>query len=316
MVINMYWSVYKNLERDVLTLADYLLFTDKQLQVYSVFIADLLVRCAIEIEALSKELYIDNGGPYPVYDATNKERNLYFDTDCLNLLKEKWNLTEKKIIIAASNFYFEDEKNRILQPLKKAHKRGSSGSKWKQAYQAVKHDRSNSIEKATVENLIHALGSLYILNIYYKESAIKSSKEFDYSQGSNIFTSFSVDATLTSLTSKMKDTDISNYSELPFAIFVKKYTAETVVEIEKEMIDEDEKIRDFCMSEPSVSLYLSKNPQKHFSSMTALVFEVGGVDLLKKWKKQSLMNKILQNIHTEIIYYKNEDIYFNDEAVT
>lgn len=38
-------------------MADYIHFSDDQIETYSMFIADLIVRCSIEIKALSKELY-------------------------------------------------------------------------------------------------------------------------------------------------------------------------------------------------------------------------------------------------------------------
>jgi hypothetical protein len=59
---NLYWVIYKNLEREVLHLGDLIHFDDKQLSVYSIRISDLLIRCAVEIEAISKELYVKNGG--------------------------------------------------------------------------------------------------------------------------------------------------------------------------------------------------------------------------------------------------------------
>lgn len=49
---NLYWPVYKNLEKEFLKLADYIHFSDDQIETYSMFIADLIVRCSIEIEAL------------------------------------------------------------------------------------------------------------------------------------------------------------------------------------------------------------------------------------------------------------------------
>lgn len=59
---NLYWPVYMNLEKDFLELAEYIHFSDDQLNVYSMHIADLIIRCAIEIEAISKELYELLGG--------------------------------------------------------------------------------------------------------------------------------------------------------------------------------------------------------------------------------------------------------------
>lgn len=64
---NLYWSVYKNLEKEFLHLAEYIHFADDQTKVYSMHIADLIVRCAIEIESIAKELYLNLGGnPSPI----------------------------------------------------------------------------------------------------------------------------------------------------------------------------------------------------------------------------------------------------------
>lgn len=166
--INLFWPVYKNLEKAFLQLADYIHFADDQTKVYSMHISDLIVRCSIEIEAISKELYFNIGGnPSPVDDKGNS-RDLYFDTDCLDLLEKQLKLSKKRVIVTASTFYFSDETNRILAPLHKENKRGTSGSKWKQAYQAVKHNRKSSLKMASIENLLHAMGALYILNLYYR----------------------------------------------------------------------------------------------------------------------------------------------------
>ena len=59
---NLYWSVYKNLEKEFLELTNFIHFSDDQLKVYSMHIADLIVRCSIEIESISKELYFELGG--------------------------------------------------------------------------------------------------------------------------------------------------------------------------------------------------------------------------------------------------------------
>lgn len=48
-------------------------------------IADLIMRVAVEIEALSKELYKDNHRP-DIFDENGKKRNLFFDTDCIKYL--------------------------------------------------------------------------------------------------------------------------------------------------------------------------------------------------------------------------------------
>lgn len=181
---NIYWPVYKNLEKELIELSNQIHFDDKQLTIYSVKITELLLRCSIEIESISKDLYFSLGGTEPT------DRDLYFDTDCIQLLEDKWVLSKKQVIASASNFHFLEKKNQILTPLNKAHKRGTSSSDWKKAYQAVKHDRANNLSKGNLKNLIKAMAALFLLNIYYKNDKYKLEKNeqtIPSNMGSDIF---------------------------------------------------------------------------------------------------------------------------------
>ena len=184
--MNIFWNIYKNIERELIEISNIIHIDDNQLSVYSPKITELLIRTVVEVEAISKELYFKNGG--------DKENNnqLFFDTDCIDFLEKKWLLSKKKVIVSAPNFYFSDEDNRVLTPLKRANKRGSSSSKWLIAYQAVKHNRNNSLSKGNLKNLIGALAALYVLNIYYKDLDFLLGRDyngtnFDNSLGSSLF---------------------------------------------------------------------------------------------------------------------------------
>ncbi len=172
-MINLYWPIYKSLEKEVIELSNQIHFDDQQLTIYSVKISELLIRCSVEIEAISKELYSKLGG-------SKTSNDLFFDTDCLQLLEEKWIISKKTIIISAPNFYFQDDNNRILTPLLDSNRR--SKCDWKKAYQAVKHNRSASLTKGNIKNLLRALGALFILNVYYKN------EEYDLKRDSNATT--------------------------------------------------------------------------------------------------------------------------------
>lgn len=181
---NIYWPVYKNLEKELVELSHQVHIDDKQLDIYSVKIIELLLRCSVEIESISKCLYFGLGG------VLSTERDLYFDTDCMELLEDKWLLSKKQVIASSINFHFQREENKILTPLKKANKRGDSGSDWKKAYQSVKHDRANNLEKGNVKNLIRAMAALFVLNIYYKDDIFeleKNEKTIPSNMGSDIF---------------------------------------------------------------------------------------------------------------------------------
>lgn len=183
-----FWQTYLNLEKELLEVAKYVYITDEitnnQLKVYSPHLADLLVRTCIEIEALSKELYFDFGG-----SKTRGDTSLMFDTDCLKLIDMKCNSHKKTVMITCSLFNITKDENKVFKPLKEAHKR--QGTDWERAYQAVKHDRYSSISKGTILNLIHAMGALFLLNIYYRDVKLISKyleiHKLDLSLGSSVF---------------------------------------------------------------------------------------------------------------------------------
>lgn len=181
-----FWNAYRRLEQEVLQLSEDIHFDDDQLTVYSSKIGDLLVRTAIEIEALAKSLFLANGGTQP------ENRDLYFDTDCLKYLDAKWLLSKKKVIIISPHFYLTKPDNRTLLPLNNASKRGTSGAKWKQAYQAVKHNRIDNLQKGNIGNLLNALAALYVLNVYYRDRVFYldvdyEARKIDWGLGSEIF---------------------------------------------------------------------------------------------------------------------------------
>lgn len=88
---NLYWSIFKNLEKEVISLSEFVHFDDNQLSIYSAKIAELLIRCSVEIESISKDLYFRLGGTIPT------DRDLYFDTDCLQLLEDNWLLSKRRL---------------------------------------------------------------------------------------------------------------------------------------------------------------------------------------------------------------------------
>ena len=97
---NFYWPVYKSLEQEFVNISNIVHIDDKQNSVYSVKIAELLLRCVVEIESISKDLFLKHGGKQ-----SEDGGNLYFDTDCIAFLDSKWLLSEKKVIVSSANIY-------------------------------------------------------------------------------------------------------------------------------------------------------------------------------------------------------------------
>lgn len=197
---DLFWQSYLNLEKETLNIAKYVYVTDEkqyykdgniisesckiQLDVFSPYIADLLLKICVDIEAISKELYFDLGGKKPRGD-----NELFFDEDCLKLIDMKFKTHKKVVMITCSQFHLVNEENKMFKPLREAHKR--KGVDWNRAYQAIKHDRYCSIYQATIRILIHAMGALYLLNLYYRNIKIQTKYldtfKIDYSFGSSIF---------------------------------------------------------------------------------------------------------------------------------
>lgn len=197
---DIFWQTYLNLEKEVIEVSKYIFITDEvtirtdgketpiscdsQLRVFSPHIADLLVRCCVQIEALSKELYYNNGGEKP-----RGSKDVFFDEDCLKLVDEKWEIGKKEVLVAAPFFNLTKDENRVLRPLRNAHKR--SGVSWAKAYQAVKHDRFGSLQFGNVKALLHAMAALFLLNLYFRNDVLVVTfhelSKCDYSMGSSLF---------------------------------------------------------------------------------------------------------------------------------
>lgn len=176
---NFYWQVYKNLEREFLSLAEVIHIDDHQLEnVYSMHIADLLMHTSVEIESLSKHLYMQYGGKKT--DPTK----MYFDTDCIAYLNSLWNLESKVVLVVSSILFLEKDENLILTPLKYAQYKQPQSAEWEKAYQSVKHDRAESLKDwGKLIYLLHSLAALYVLNVYNRDAYYSNLSDF---KGSNI----------------------------------------------------------------------------------------------------------------------------------
>ena len=313
--MNLFWPVYKRIEEDVLKIAETIFFDDDQLDVYSLSIADLLIRCVVEVEAISKELYLRLGGVEELVDADGKRRDLYFDTDCIKLIVDTWGINKKKIQITNPNMFFTAKKA-VLTPLHKAHKRGTSSSKWQQAYQAVKHFRSKSIKKATVDNLLNALGALYILNLYYAdesfwmETPIEGKRE--YAIESKIFTPFICDATNIRMSPEMGDvykTKIQNPT-LEESIYVKKYTEDAFEAIHTDMCRFDLSVQIRIKMSPEYKAVIQEHPELDKMSTPQIAQSIG-MDYVNLITQESgkLGRTLVRYKEKEAVLVKDETVY-------
>lgn len=207
------------------------------------------MRTAIEFESLAKELYYANGGVKPI------DRDLFFDTDCMGLLENKWLLSKKTIFINTPYFYFSDPANTTLTPLYNTFKRRKSASKWQRAYHAVKHDRIHNLKKGNVFNLINALGALYILNIYYRDTKFdnvidNNASNIDWGLGSEVF-SVKVSFESSGASNNQIYVKKPDYDE---CIYLVKHTDETAQAFIDVMTGVNKQINDQTINDVSQSL--------------------------------------------------------------
>lgn len=307
---NLYWSIYKNLEREVLDLADMIHFDDNQLSVYSVRIADLLIRCAVEIEAISKELYEQSGGNTAPLDGYGNTRSIFFDTDCLDLLEGKWMLSKKQVNISNINSYFTNDENRILTPLKNANKRGKCD--WKQAYQAVKHNRSKNLGKGNIKSLLRALAALYILNIYYRDESFllnRHQKLPDESLDSSIF---SVKTAVCS--PRFPENEVTLDEEALGATYIIKSTNTSYSKYYKEAAASFNRQKEAALA---AGYNVPKNEDGEdedisYNDIYQIAIDIGGADLVKRISEmEQTALKVYDMFNYEAVLNKNPVLSFS-----
>lgn len=322
---NHYLPVYKNLEEELINLSKYIQINDDQLDVYSMHIADLIVRCAMEIEALSKELYWLNGGQQ-VFDKEGKKRDLFFDTDCINLLNSLWGICDKEILVSSENFYFEQSENIQIKPLRKANVR--SGALWNKSYQAVKHDRIKCLKHGNIKSLIHALGALYILNLYYIDKDIDLGttntpmQSFDSRMGSRLFSATVADATINV---KMGADEFADVFENDFieqsksAIYVLRYKLKGWEDTINAIRADNDKLLHELIESQEFKQYLAEHinefKNEKNNHLLSLVSKVLGPDYIRKHGSLSGFGQAFLRAEKEAILNKKAEIYPKNSKV-
>ena len=149
---NMFWTVYRKLEKDVIELSYYIHFSDEQnedghnqIWTYSNQIADLLVAINTQIESLFLELY----------KISFKTTTDSIGT-AISKIDTEWNLSAKQVRIISKNMYFTDTNgfgNEFAPMAYRTHDKND----YYGSYCAIKHNRINSLHKANINVLIRAL---------------------------------------------------------------------------------------------------------------------------------------------------------------
>jgi len=165
--LNLYWPIYKNLENEILDMENNVHFTDDQRGVYSVRIADLIIRASTELESLAKDIYRREVGTEPSKSG-----------DCFIWLNNHWQITKKEIVISTPYSYFVQSYKPTLVPFDynatddEKNIDYSERKNFYSAYNSIKHDRVKNIKKANINILIRVMAALYLLNVYFKNQTI------------------------------------------------------------------------------------------------------------------------------------------------
>ena len=151
---NYYLPIYQQIEREVIDLMASIFFSDEQITVYSLKIADLIIRCSIEVESIAKDIYRRDKGKEPDKPGT-----------AFKYLENTWTVSRKALRVVSPYTHFKSTFHPSFAPFGYEDK---SPDDYFSTYNAIKHDRVKNIAKANINILIRVLGALYILNLYYR----------------------------------------------------------------------------------------------------------------------------------------------------
>lgn len=307
---DMYFASYRNLEDEFLSLTKFIHCDNDQLFVYSTAIAELIIKCSIEIEAISKILYIELGGN------TSSPKKSRFDDVYLHYINKKIAISKKKILISSPYVYL-DENSRIISPLQNAYTSGQGkGCLWKDAYQALKHDLYGNLKKyGNLSNLIGALGALFILNLYLRKKKydLIDIKYFDERVESNLFSVFTYRADNITIQQKEKTCEViitppKNVNKEE-CIYVIKLTDDNFRSLYNSFLLDNRLILENVKSSPEIVQFLDNNPAYNITNVVSLITDSLGKDGLKKYIQLPHFAKQLLVKEREAVLNVNCDIY-------
>ncbi len=327
-----------NLEKELIALSNSIMFDDAegshQLDTYSPKVSELLLRCATEIESISKDLYYLNGGERKS-NRKGEEIEPKFDFDCLKFLDDAWQICSKQVSVSSANFFFTKPENKVITPLKGVYSK--NGCLWNEAYQAVKHYRATSMNKATVRNLIHAMAALYVLNIYYRdeETLYRLGRRFGNMapfDNDNIvsFNSEVFSLSVRQFTQMGSNVPRRTGRSFPEAVYIRKYTDNSIQDLVNEWYEPQKerfkKAKDILTKRPELKEWLEKggvlkNENAHIVWQCLgrpLLNKMNALKTFEEQKKFLLDRPSLVGVSHEIIeqVFPNDKISFTNKEIS
>lgn len=145
-----YKTIYNEIEDEIISLTQNILFCDDQMKVFSSKIANLILRCGAEIETLFKDIY-----------KQEISKELPTTGECVKVISVNYLLERKKIHISNLGMYFEEKENLLFYPF-------SDNNYFYDNYCALKHDLLSNMCKANVRTLLMASAAMFILLYFYE----------------------------------------------------------------------------------------------------------------------------------------------------
>lgn len=183
---NTYWQIYSELEKELENIMYTISFVREHRKVYSPRIAELIVRCGMQIESTIQSLYAQ--------EHKNTSSKINYKT-CIEFLNKKWDFSERYVIIQTDKIKSANNNAMFIPPFSQLVDKVATinGKKhycpknspnsfnvnvakgqrckayvWENAYNNLKHNFYNSIEEyGNIFNLILIMSTLYLLNIYW-----------------------------------------------------------------------------------------------------------------------------------------------------
>lgn len=167
---NQFWLHYLSLEKALMDISEYITICEDNKNVYSFKIMQLYFAVCSEIDSIFKHIrsniteYVEEDKAF--FNRKNKDPFITMDKHKKMLTKyfSKVGTTKVEINVSGSNLQFQPLKI-FLKSLND--ESANNHEDWWEDYNAVKHQRLKSFEKANLNNLLSSLSALHILNLLY-----------------------------------------------------------------------------------------------------------------------------------------------------
>ncbi len=157
--VKIYWRYYLVLEEHFHKIEKYVEFTEDNYSTYSMEFISCLMEIGSEIDGVMKNIC--------GFSATARKTINDYISDIL----EKYpDIREKEVLV----------RNMVILPFQGwSIEEPAKSLEWWQAYNNVKHGRSENYQQANLKNVIHALAALFLLEMYRIKEIANIDQEMD-----------------------------------------------------------------------------------------------------------------------------------------